>query len=78
MLTAPTVQGEINQGDCQITSERGGYSKAEAQETSALIRGGALPVALKEVNSSVQTASIGAHALDNSIVAGGIGLLLAH
>ena len=76
MLTAPTVQGEINQGDCQITSERGGYSKAEAQETSALIRGGALPVALKEANSSVQTASIGAHALDNSIVAGGIGLLL--
>lgn len=76
ILTAPTVKGEINQGSCEITSGRGGYAKEEAQETSALIRGGALPVALKEANSSVQTASIGAHALENSIVAGGVGLLL--
>ena len=73
ILTAPTTHGEISQGSCEIT---GGYDKAEAQETSALIRGGALPVALKEVNSSVQTASIGANALNKSIVAGGIGLAL--
>ena len=33
-------------------------------------------MALKEVNLSVQTVSIGAHALDKSIVAGGIGLAL--
>ena len=44
--------------------------------TAALIRGGALPVELVEVQSSVQTATIGAHALDKSIVAGAIGLAI--
>ena len=76
VLTAPTVAGEINNDSCEIYQQNGGYSKTEAQETAALIRGGALPVSLTEVESSVRTASIGANALDKSIVAGGIGLLL--
>lgn len=76
VLTAPTVNGEINNDSCEIYQQNGGYSKAEAQETAALIRGGALPVSLTEVESSVRTASIGANALDKSIVAGGIGILL--
>ena len=76
VLTAPTVSGEINNDSCEIYQQNGGYSKTEAQETAALIRGGALPVSLTEVESSVRTASIGANALDKSIVAGGIGLLL--
>ena len=75
ILTAPTVEREINSASCVIFNPNGGYSKEEATETSALIRGGALPVSLTEVESSVQTASIGANALDKSIVAGGIGLL---
>lgn len=76
VLTAPTVEKQINSSSCEIYQNGGGYSKEEAQETAALIRGGALPVSLTEVESSVQTASIGADALDKSIVAGGIGLLL--
>ncbi len=71
IITNPAVQGVISGGSCEI---EGKYSKEEASMTAALIRGGALPVELKEVQSSVQTATIGADALDKSIVAGAIGL----
>ena len=71
IITNPTVQSVISGGSCEI---EGKYSKEEASMTAALIRGGALPVELKEVQSSVQAATIGADALDKSIVAGAIGL----
>lgn len=71
IITHPEVQNVISGGSCEIT---GGYTKEEASTTAALIRGGALPVELVEIQSSVQTATIGADALDKSIVAGAIGL----
>ncbi len=73
IIVAPKVQGVINGGKCEIT---GGYSKDEASMTAALIRGGALPVDLIEVQTSVQSASVGADALDKSIVAGAIGIAI--
>lgn len=76
ILTAPVVQSVISNGRCEITSQNGGYSLEEASTTAALIRGGALPVTLNEITSSVQTATIGADALNKSIIAGAIGLLL--
>ena len=71
IVVHPNVNSVISGGSCEMT---GNYSKEEASMTAALIRGGALPVELEEVQSSVQTATIGAHALDKSIVAGAIGL----
>lgn len=71
IVTHPRVQSIISGGNCEIT---GGYTKEEASTTAALIRGGALPVELVEIQSSVQSATIGADALDKSIVAGAIGL----
>ncbi len=71
IITHPNVQNVISGGNCEIT---GNYSKEEASTTAALIRGGALPVELVEIQSSVQTATIGADALDKSIVAGAVGL----
>ena len=76
ILTAPVVQSVISNGSCEITSSNGGYSLEEATTTAALIRGGALPVTLNEITSSVQTATIGADALHKSIIAGAIGLAL--
>ena len=76
ILTAPVVQSIIANGSCEITSQNGGYSQEEASTTAALIRGGALPVTLNEITSSVQTATIGADALSKSIMAGAIGLVL--
>ena len=72
IIVAPSVDnGVLTGGSCEIT---GGYSKEEASMTAALIRGGALPVELVEVQSSVQSATIGADALDKSIIAGAIGI----
>lgn len=76
VVTNPEVQQVISAGSCEITSGRGGYSKEEASTTAALIRGGSLPTTLKEVTSSVQTATIGEDALNKSVVAGIIGLAL--
>lgn len=73
IVVHPEVREVISGGNCEMT---GNYSKEEATMTAALIRGGALPVELVEVQSSVQTATIGAHALDKSIVAGAIGLAI--
>ena len=76
IITAPVVQEVINSTTCEITRQNGGYPQSEASNTAALIRGGALPVALEEITSSVQTATIGADALQKSILAGVIGLIL--
>ena len=73
IVVHPEVREVISGGNCEMT---GNYSKEEATMKAALIRGGALPVELVEVQSSVQTATIGAHALDKSIVAGAIGLAI--
>ena len=73
IVVHPEVREVISGGNCEMA---GNYSKEEATMTAALIRGGALPVELVEVQSSVQTATIGAHALDKSIVAGAIGLAI--
>ncbi len=74
IITAPTVEEVINSTTCEITSPGGGYAKEEASTTAALIRGGALPISLHEITSSVQTATIGENALEKSVVAGAIGL----
>ncbi|MDD7511436.1 MAG: protein translocase subunit SecD [Peptostreptococcaceae bacterium] len=74
VVTNPQVQNVISNGSCEITSSKGGYSKEEASTTAALIRGGALPLSLNEVTSSVQTATIGENALNKSVIAGLIGL----
>lgn len=71
IIVHPDVQQVISGGHCEIT---GNYSREEASTTAALIRGGALPVDLVEVQSSVQAASVGADALDKSIIAGAIGI----
>ncbi|MCI8609108.1 MAG: protein translocase subunit SecF [Firmicutes bacterium] len=71
IITHPYVKGVISGGSCEI---EGKYTQEEASTTAALIRGGALPVELVEIQSSVQSATIGADALDKSIIAGAIGL----
>ena len=73
VISAPTVAEKINSRSCEITRP-GGFSQTEASELSALIRGGALPAKLVEINSSVETATIGANALVLSAKAGVIGL----
>ena len=73
IISAPTCEKTIVGDGCEIT---GSFSKEEATNLAALIRGGSLPVEMKEITSSVQTAQIGLNALDKSITAGIIGLVL--
>ncbi len=73
IISAPSVNEPISGGSCSIT---GGFSQEEAANLAALIKGGALPLELTEVNSSVQSAKIGYNALEMSVYAGVIGLVL--
>ncbi|MDO4546436.1 MAG: protein translocase subunit SecDF, partial [Bacillota bacterium] len=74
IISYPSVDdGPISGGSCTIT---GNFSQEEASNLAALIRGGALPLELEEVNSSVQSAKIGYNALEMSVYAGLIGLVL--
>ena len=74
IISAPSVnKGPISGGQCTIT---GNFTQEEASNLAALIRGGALPIELEEVNSSVQSAKIGYNALEMSVYAGLIGIAL--
>ena len=73
IISAPKVNEPISGGQCSIT---GGFSQEEASNLAALIRGGALPLELEEINSSVQSAKIGYNALEMSVYAGIIGLAI--
>lgn len=78
VVSSPVVNDIIPNGEAIITAGgTGGFSEEEATNTSALIRGGALPVELKEVETSVVGPSIGMDALWMSIIAGiiGVGLI---
>jgi protein-export membrane protein, SecD/SecF family/protein-export membrane protein SecD len=77
VISSPVVEDVIPNGVATITAGgTGGFSQDEATNLSALIRGGALPVALKEVQTSVVGPTIGLDALNMSILAGLIGVLL--
>lgn len=76
VVSAPTVSQKINSTNCEIYRAGGGFPHEEASQLSSLIRGGALPATLTEINSSVETATIGADALTKSVKAGIIGLIL--
>ena len=73
IISAPTCEKTIVGDGCEIS---GNFSKEEATNLAALIRGGSLPVEMKEITSSVQTAQIGLNALEKSVMAGVIGLAI--
>lgn len=76
VISSPIVQSVIANGEAIITAGvTGGFPQDEAVNLAALIRGGALPVSLEEVDTSVQTARIGIDALEASVMAGVIGLV---
>lgn len=75
IISAPVADQQITSRSCEITRP-GGFTQEEASQISSLIRGGALPASLVEVNSSVESATIGADALTKSVEAGIIGLCI--
>lgn len=74
VLSAPRVQAEITDGRAVISGSFATY--AEADELASMIRIGALPVELKEIQSQVVGAQLGQDAIDTSLMAGAIGFAL--
>ncbi len=73
IISDPRVNEPILGGNCTIT---GDFDLEEAQLLAAQINGGALPIGLTEVTSSVQSATIGYNALEMSVIGGLIGLAI--
>lgn len=73
VISNPVVRTTINDGKAVI---EGGFDIQGASELATLIRAGALPVELKEVQTSIIGPTLGLESLDRSIYAGAIGLVL--
>ena len=73
VISSPVVRTAINDGKAVI---EGGFDVQSASELATLIRAGALPVELKEVQTSVIGPTLGLESLDKSIYAGAIGLAI--
>ncbi|WP_238884969.1 protein translocase subunit SecD [Clostridium sp. YIM B02551] len=73
LLTSPTVQSVISNGEAQIT---GNKSFEEAKKTAGIINAGALPVPVKVASVKTVGAQLGATALPNAIKAAFIGFAL--
>lgn len=73
VVSAPTVQSSITDGECVIENME---SYEEAEDLASTIRIGALPLTLTEVQSNVVGARLGQDAIDTSLLAGAIGIVV--
>lgn len=73
VISAPGVNNEIANGKALIS---GNFTVDDASTLGALIRGGALPVALEEVRASVIGPTLGLDSFNKSVYAGFIGIIL--
>lgn len=73
LLSSPTVEEAITDGQPLIT---GMSSYEEAEELASFIRIGGLNVKLNEVRSNVVSAKLGVEAIEKSLQAGAIGLII--
>lgn len=73
VISAPVVNDEIRNGNGVI---EGGFTIEEAATLAALIRGGALPVNLEEIQTSVIGPTLGINSLNQSVFAGMVGIAL--
>lgn len=73
VISAPTVQSEITNGEAVIT---GNKDAAEAERLAGLIKSGSLPVELKPATVKTIGATLGAEAIPTSVMAGVIGIAL--
>ena len=74
ILSSPAVQAEISNGEAVISGSFKTYD--EAEELASMIRIGALPIELKEIQSQVVGAQLGLDAIQTSLLAGAIGFVL--
>ncbi len=73
IISAPYAKNQIPGGEAVIN---GSFTQEEASNLGALIRGGALPVELKEIQSSQIGPTLGKNAFDSAMKAAQIGFVL--
>lgn len=73
IISAPAVNSEITDGKAVI---EGGFDLESADNLATLIRAGALPVEMEELQTSVIGPTLGLEAYERSIKAGAIALLI--
>lgn len=73
VISAPTVQSEITEGQAIITGE---FSIEEAKNLSKLLNAGALPVPIKVIEQRNIGPTLGIESVKASLVAGAVGLIL--
>lgn len=73
IISAPTVQGPLTDGNAQIT---GNFDYEEAEQLASTIRIGGLKLELEELHSKVVGAQLGEEAISSSIKAGAIGFVI--
>jgi preprotein translocase subunit SecD len=75
VISAPVIQGSIPNGQVQISNtEGGGLVLSEAQELVTVLRFGSLPFPIEELSSEQISATLGEQFLNQSLIAGGIGI----
>ncbi|WP_174729941.1 protein translocase subunit SecDF [Mesobacillus harenae] len=72
-LSAPAVREVLTQKNVEIT---GDFTVPEAQQLASLLNAGSLPVQLDEIYSTSVGAKFGEQALDETVLAGIIGVLI--
>lgn len=72
-IQSPNVNEPITNGQAEISGQK---SFQEAEELASVIRIGALPLELKEIRSTVVGAKLGEEAINTSLLAGLIGLIM--
>ncbi|SHI03386.1 protein translocase subunit SecD [Sporanaerobacter acetigenes] len=73
VLSAPVVKSVIDDGKCVI---EGSFTVEDASRLATLIRAGSLPVEMKEIQSSLIGPTLGLEALDKSIYAAFIAIMI--
>ena len=73
VISAPEVQSPITEGSGQISGQ---FTQQEVINLANLIMSGALPLDIQLIESSAVSATLGVEALDTSILAGIIGVII--
>lgn len=73
VVSAPVVEAHITDGEASITGQA---SVEEAEKLASIIKSGALPVVLKNVETNTVGPTIGDAAIPQSLKAGAIGIIL--
>jgi preprotein translocase subunit SecD len=76
VVSAPSVNAQRFGGKGQIGGGSPGFTSAEVNNLVTVLKYGALPLSIEEVSFSKISATLGLNFLQQSILAGGIGILL--